>query len=240
MYTIRPSVKEQILRELDNTPFGKDLFEVKIQEEDYLISVTYLPKKNFNFVLKELTESKNVRNKFLTLEAPGDWTLEQEEFEHEHFQPGRNRIIHWARRIEEDYKASLSRPENYETIRSQLFEGFDKKSIPEGERFSNEEKEKMDHRLSDLQDKMEKLYNKENATNHQLGLMRQQIRRLKDSIEILDKRTWILAAANRVLNIYKEVRAAVNEVKVLTSEIDNLLPDLSNGNESTSQDIEAS
>jgi hypothetical protein len=50
--------------------------------------------------------------------------------------------------------------------------------------------------------------------------------KLKDSIEILDKRTWMLAAVNRILNICKEVRAAVGEVKSLTKDIGNLLPDL--------------
>ena len=57
--------------------------------------------------------------------------------------------------------------------------------------------------------------------------MKDQIRRLKEGIEILDKRTWFLAAANRIINIFKEVRAAVGEVQALTKDFDNLLPDLS-------------
>lgn len=63
--------------------------------------------------------------------------------------------------------------------------------------------------------------------------MKNQIKQLKDSIDILDKRTWVLASANRVLNIFKEVKAAVGEVTAITKDFNNLLPDLSEEDKAT-------
>lgn len=227
MVTVRPAARTEILRELDNTAFGRDLFEIKIQDEDLLIQVTFLPKRQFSYCLKELKEPIGNRYYFVTFEAPGQWMLETEEFQHENFANARARVHQWSRRIEDDYVATKPGFEELEQLRSRMMDGFDASAIPEGDRFTKEEIEDQDHRLDEIEEKIEAIYKEKNADRQQINMMKDQIRRLKDAIEILDKRTWMLAAANRILNIFKEVRTAVGEVQALTKDFDNLLPDLS-------------
>ena len=237
MVTVRPALRTEILRELDDTPFGKDLFDIEIQKDDALVRVTFIPKTQFSFSLKELKESVGNRYFFATFEAPGQWMLEIEEFQHENFAQARGRIRQWARRIEDDYVAEKPNFEGLEELRKKIVDEFDASKIPEGERFTDEEKEAQDHRLDELQEKIEKLYKDKHAERGQINLMKDQIKKLKESIDILDKRTWVLAAANRILNICKEVRAAVGEVKALTKDFDNLLlPDLSSEGGETQTD----
>lgn len=227
MATIRPALLTEILRELDNTAFGKDLFEIKIQDEDFLIQVTFLPKRQFSYCLKELKEPVGNRYYFVTFEAPGEWMLETEEFQHENFATARGRIHQWSRRIEDDYVASKPGFEELEQLRNKMMVGFDAAAIPEGDQFTEKEKEDQDHRLDEIEEKIEAFYKEKKADQQQVNVMKDQIRRLKDAIKVLDKRTWMLAAANRILNIFKEVRTAVGEVQALTKDFDNLLPDLS-------------
>jgi hypothetical protein len=78
-----------------------------------------------------------------------------------------------------------------------------------------------------LQEKLEELFKDRHAKQKQINMMKEQIQKLKEGIKVLDKRTWALAAANRVINIFKEVRAAVGEIKEITRDFNNLLPDLS-------------
>jgi hypothetical protein len=227
METVRPALRNAILRELDNTPFGKDLFDVKLQQEDFLIKITYIPNLRFTFVIKKLAEPVAPRYYFATYEAPGQWMLETEEIMHENFAQARARIHSWARRIEEDYKAAEPEFEALEELRATIFKNFRESDNLEGERFTSSEKEKFDAKLDELQSKLEDLLKDKHAKQDQIDMMKEQIRKLKNGIEILDKRTWSLAAVNRVLNIFKEVRAAVGEVKTLTRDFENLLPDLS-------------
>lgn len=233
MVTIRPALKEEILRDLDNTPFGKDLFKIEIQKDDYLLHLSYIPKKGFSFTLKELKEKRANRFNFITIEAPGQWMLEPEEFELENFGQARSRISSWARRIEDDYRASLPGFNDLEDFRSQIITEFEKTFKGEGIHFSKEEKENVESSLETIQEKIEKLYKEKDASKHQINIMKQQISKLKESVDILDKRTWVLAAANRVINIFKEVKSAVGEVKTITKDFNNLLPSSTENNESS-------
>jgi hypothetical protein len=49
MANVRPALRNEILRDLDNTAFGKDSFEVKIQEQDFLSQIAYRPRRHFTF-----------------------------------------------------------------------------------------------------------------------------------------------------------------------------------------------
>lgn len=224
MITLRPSLKDDILRELDNTSFGKDLFVLEFQKNDYLINVSFIPNSAFSFKAKEVQNNSNPREQYLSIEAPGQWTLEPEEFQHESFGHARGRITSWALRIEADFKSSQPIDENFEKLRDEIISQFDHYNQNGGNHFSEEEKSTIHSSIDELKEKMEKLYTEKDATNQQLNIMRQQINKLTESIEILDKRTWVLAAANRVINIFKEVKAAVGEVQALTSDINKLIP----------------
>lgn len=231
MATVRPALKAEIERDLDNTAFGKDLFNIQIQKEDFLIKIVYIVKNNFSFCIKDLKEPIANRYHFITQESPGQWMLETEEFQHENFQNARSRVQQWCKRIEDDYIATKPGFEELESIRKRIIEEFDASSITEGEQFSEQEKLERDHRLDEIEEKLENVYREKNADRQQINLMKQQISKLKEAIEVLDKRTWMLAAANRILNIFKEVRTAVGEVQALTRDFDNLLPDLSSESE---------
>ncbi len=224
MSTLRPSLRDEILRELDNTSFGKDLFDLKFHEDGFLICVNFIPNENFSFKTKEIENSRNPREQYLSLESPGQFTLEAEEFKHETFGNSRNRILSWAHRIEADIKASNPIDSSYDEIRDQILSQFKQYESDGNIHFTKEEKDTIHESLNELKSKMEALYKEKDATQHQLNLMKQQITKLTESIEILDKRTWVLAAANRVINIFKEVKAAVGEVKTITNDISKLIP----------------
>jgi len=226
MATVRPALRNEILRELDNTVFGKDLFELTIQQEDFLVKIDYLPKKQFSYLLKKLDEPVGNRYYFSTIEAPGQWMLEAEEFQHENFANARNRINQWARRIQEDYSAIKPGFEDLEELRRKIISDYDASSYSDGEQFTSQEKMEQDSRLDEIEKKLESFYKDKEADRNQINIMKDQIRKLKEAIDVLDKRTWMLAAANRILNIFKEVKTAVNEVQELTQDIGNLLPDL--------------
>lgn len=157
-FTVRPAVRQEISRELANTPFGKDLFSIKLQHGEYLISVVFTPKPNFFFCLKELPEIVNARFYFETIEAPGLWKLEKEEFQHEGFAQARGRLAQWAGRIQSDYVAQKNDFEGLERLREHIFAEFEKTDIPEGERFTPEEKQAQERKVEELEQKIEALY----------------------------------------------------------------------------------
>ena len=227
MGTVRPALKQEILRELDNTAFGKSLFDVEIQKNGNLVSVTFIPDPNFRFELSEYKEIVQGRFHYKTFEAPGQWMIEGEEFNHENFQNARSRIHAWASRIEQDYKAAKPEYDDLENLREKIFQELGGENIEGHEQFSQEEKQKADERLNDLEEKIGAVLRKRNADQTQINILHDQIRKLKTAIEILDKRTWSLAVANRILNIFKEAKMAVGEVQSLTRDVGNLLPDLS-------------
>lgn len=236
MITLRPALKEEILQTLDNTSFGKDLFNVNLQNADYLIQVIFIPNGNFIFTIKEIQDPKT--NKYFnSFESPGDWKLEEEIFEHEQFIHAKNRIHTWANRIEQDYKANLPNYSGLEELRQKILNDFATIGNQKEIHFSDEDKEGITKKLNDLENKIETLFNEKEATRHQINLMKQQISRLKESVKVLDKRTWLLAAANRIINIFKEVKAAVNEVTAITKDFQTLLPQETTDNEMKEENI---
>ena len=223
MINLRPSLREDILRDLDNNHFGKGIFNLRFQEEDFLIYVEFLPNRKFSLKLIDSTDKSNPKENYTTIESPGQWILEPEEFCYENFGQAKSRIASWAHRIEADFKASKPDDGTYQDLREQILSQFKKYEAREGEYFSEKEKIDVHATLEELKKKIESLYKEKEATNQQLNLMRQQINKLNEGIEILDKRTWLMAAANRVINIFKEVKAAVGEVNILTNDINKLL-----------------
>jgi predicted ATP-dependent endonuclease of OLD family len=220
--TLRPALRNEILRELDQTVFGQHLFDLRIQEGECLIKVTYNPKPEFYFELREFEGPGTGRNAYITNEAPGQYALEAEEYRHEKIENGRGRIHSWARRIEEDYKAQRQEEDLFEALRKEFTEGIDQSNL-EGQ-FTDDEQEKLNIRLEEMEKRLEKVFEEKAATQQQINSMHEQIRKLKQSVEILDKRTWVLAALHRVLDIYKEVKASTGEVRELLNDVGNMLP----------------
>jgi phage shock protein A len=136
----------------------------------------------------------------------------------------RHRIISWARRIEEDYKISVPDTSELEALRDEFLNNFDRNNS-EIAHFSIDEKKQLFEKLKNLENHIEEFYREKEATQHQINVLHQKVDILRKGVEILDKRTWISAAFNRVLDIYKEVKAAKNEVSGLLVDMNNLLPD---------------
>ncbi|BCG65211.1 MAG: hypothetical protein methR_P3036 [Methyloprofundus sp.] len=222
MITIRPAILKQIENELDQTVFSKHMFQVSVNDPNHIIKVNFKGNDSYQFQLKELAEIKQGRFKFVTSESPGQITLELEQFDHENLINARNRIHAWANRIEEDYRISVPEDIELEDIRKEFTEKFTGSS-EDTSYFSHKEQSIVSDKLSEFERKFEELYKEKHATNQQMNQMRQQIEKLKRGIEILDKRTWLSAACNRVLDIYKEVKAAKNEVSGLLGDMDDLL-----------------
>ena len=235
MGTVRPALKEEILRELDNTVFGKSLFEVRIQQDGNLVGVIFIPNREFKFELSDYKEAVQGRFYYKTFESPGQWMVEGEEFNHENFQNARSRIHAWANRIEQDYKAAKPEYSDLEELREKIFQDLGAENFEEYEQFSPEEKEKADERLNQVEEKIEAILRDRHADQSQINILHDQIRKLKAAIEVLDKRTWSLAVANRILNIFKEAKMAMGEVRSLTKDIGNLLPDLSSEENETDE-----
>lgn len=220
--TLRPALRQEILRELDNTSFSQHLFDVRMQEGDSLIKITYKPKPEYCFELKELEGAGTGRNAYVTFEAPGQYTLETEEYRHEKIENGRGRIHSWARRIEEDYRAKHVDKDFFEELRQEFEENLTQDHLDEP--FSSEEQHSMSDRLDALESKLQQVLEQKEAGQRDINMLHEQIRKLKQSVEILDKRTWFLAAFHRVLDIYKEVKMSTGEVRELMKDVGGMLP----------------
>jgi hypothetical protein len=69
--------------------------------------------------------------------------LEAEETPLENFAQARARIQHWAKRIEDDYRATSRDFEDLEELRNHIIEEFGAADIREGERFFHDDKTKI-------------------------------------------------------------------------------------------------
>lgn len=223
MVTIRPAVIEQINNQLDQTVFSKHLFDMAVNQDDFIIKITFNGSNDYEFLLKEHSKPKQGRYRFLTIESPGDIALETEFFDHENLNNARSRIHSWAHRIEEDFRLMAPNDSDLEALRQEFMNQFSGSS-DDRSHFSPEEQNTVFSKLKDLEEKLEEFYKEKEATNQQLNILHQQIEILKKGVGILDKRTWLSAACNRVLDIYKEVKAAKKEVSGLLGDMENLLP----------------
>jgi hypothetical protein len=235
MATIRLAVIEQMKKQFDQTVFSRHMFNVKVDEPDTVLKIEFQGNQGYEFILKELSSPRQNRFKFITIESPGQIANEIEEFEHENINSAQSRAHQWANRIEEDYRMTIPEDAELEDFRREFFEKFKSSDIDDSH-FSNEEQDKVSKRMDELETKLEGFYKEKDATRQQLNAMHQQIQILKRSIEILDKRTWLSAACNRIFDIYKEVKAAKNEVSGLMGDMSKLLPDMSDNDPIKSED----
>jgi hypothetical protein len=227
MATIRLAILEQMKKKFDQTVFSRHMFDVSITEPDYILKIEFQGKEDYIFFLKEISPPKQNRFYFVTIESPGQIATEIEEFDHENLNNAQNRVYQWASRIEEDYRMAIPDDAELENFRKEFFGKFNKSEVDDSP-FSTAEQAEVNQRMNEFEKKLEKLYQDKEATNQQLNVMRQQVEILKRSVEVLDKRTWLSAACNRIFDIYKEVKAAKNEVSGLLGDMNKLL---SNGTE---------
>lgn len=226
MTTIRLAIVEQMKKQFDQTVFSKHMFEFSVNKKDHVLKVTFLGNEEFQFIVKELPTLKQERFKFIAIESPGHVSNEAEESDHEILHNAQSRAYNWARRIEEDYRIAAPDDNELESFRREFFESFEA-AKNDNSHFSYEEQNTVNKKMQDFEQRLEKLYEEKHATNQQLSEMRRQVEILKKSVEILDKRTWLSAACNRVFDIVKEVKGAKKEITNLLGDmqIDNLLPD---------------
>jgi len=235
MATIRLAIIEQMKKQFDQTVFSRHMFDVNINEPDTVLKIEFQGNQNYKFILKELSTPRQNRFKFITIESPGQIANETEEFEHENINNAQSRAYQWANRIEEDYRMTIPDDAELEDFRREFFEKFKSNNIDDSH-FSNEEQDKVNKRMDELESKLEEFYKEKEATHQQLNVMHQQIQILKKSVEILDKRTWLSAACNRIFDIYKEVKAAKNEVSGLLGDMSKMLPDMSENETANTED----
>lgn len=230
MATIRLAIIEQMKKQFDQTIFSRHMFNVSVKEPDCILKIEFQGQLDYKFILKEISPPTQNRFKFITIESPGQIANEIEEFEHENLNNAQSRAYQWANRIEEDYRMAIPDDIELENFRKEFFDKFKTSGIDQSH-FSVEEQAKVNDKMDEFEKKLEQLYKEKQATRQQMNAMHQQIGILKKSVEVLDKRTWLSAACNRIFDIYKEVKAAKNEVSGLLGEMNKLLPDESKNEE---------
>jgi len=223
MATIRLAIIEQMKKQFDQTIFSRHMFNIITNREEAILDIEFQGREDYRFLLKEVSPPKQSRFKFVTIESPGQISNEIEEFDHENLNNAQSRAYQWAVRIEEDYRIAVPKDNELDDFRKEFFQSFEGQNIDDSY-FSKEEQSTINLKMKEFEEKLENLYQEKEASNQQLNAMRQQMDILKKSVEILDKRTWLSAACNRIFDIYKEVKAAKNEVSGLLGDMNHLLP----------------
>lgn len=236
MATIRLAVIERMKTNFDHTVFSKHMFDFSINQKDHILKVTFLGNDKFQFTIKELIPPKQNRFKFVSIESPGDVSNETEQFDHETLNNAQSRAHSWAVRIEEDYKIAAPEDNELENFRTEFFASFEGNTNATGH-FTEEEKSSVNTRMQEFEKKLEILFEERHANHQQMNEMRRQIEMLKKSVNILDKRTWLSAACNRVFDIVKEVKGAKKEISNLLGDMSNLLPDNSSTTEENQDEV---
>lgn len=229
MTKIRLTTIENIKIKLDNTIFSRYLFDLSVNKKDYILRIQFKGKYEYSLLIKDkIKNKKNENNRFVIIQSPGELITEVEKSETYSIKNAIESIEEWVERIEEDYILEAPK-EELDELRKKIFDHIDKSNIDDSY-FSDKEQIKVNEKINNLEEKITILYKEKEATKKQVDAMHKQMKILKMSIEILDKRTWFSAAYNRVFDIYKEVKGAKNEVSDLLDDMQNLLPSNSNEN----------
>ncbi|MET0025911.1 MAG: hypothetical protein ABW085_16805 [Sedimenticola sp.] len=216
---IRPGVRDQIINELDGGLLPSVMFDIELNAGEDLIRLVYKNKPEFQFRLQQLPNPINNRFHFRTIEAPSEFTLADEVFHHEQLAQGRHRISSWAQRIAFDIQSAVSSSGFDQEFADEWLEGL-RKAIPDtNEPFTVGEKRAASERVQKLEERLEELLKAQEATGAEMGRMHHQMEQLRKAIDVLDKRTWVLGVASRLIGVCRDIRSIRGEIKALLGDV---------------------
>ncbi|MBD3340499.1 MAG: hypothetical protein GF353_15430 [Candidatus Lokiarchaeota archaeon] len=202
METLRTAAQKSVLWNLDQTILTKHAFETSFNNKNgELVRIEFKDNRDFFFVVFQ----SNSGRKLKTIECPGTAFLSSEEFEITKFHEYRMKLSLWVNRILEEIMVAQKSPKDiFQDMRNNLDENSKRLEEPD-KPFNIDEIDEWKKKLDDFFVQFDKLKEENKIQQHELNALRNDINKLKDTIDSLPKKTWIKAAGNKLLNVVERI-----------------------------------
>lgn len=198
MNLLRDIAIRQIIAGLDRSVFTKHAFDASFnnEKEGELVRIVFRDKPECYFVIKEVDSIEPFR----TIESPGLVFKAEEEHNAKDYAVCLPRIDKWLGRVlEECVVTEKSTVPIFQHMRENLYKNSEE--LPEPDKpFDEEEALLWRSKLDGLVQQFEELSKQKKIQEHELALLKKDVKDLKDKIGSMSKRTWVRATGNKVLS----------------------------------------